>query len=144
MSPISFSDQFMLLGLSGSQFLICRSSLGVDVDNTKPYDLFSTLYAPCIKTDNVLYDLHMFLMLQYNSTFETKFLCSDENLRIPNLLTLLSLCLFWDETWPRLCDLNLPFLNPRLFYARTRVWKPVSIKTLTPVCIKLMFYSHFH
>ena len=93
MSPISFSDKFLLLSLKGSQKLIGKSSLGVVVDNIK-------------------------------------FLFSDENLRIPDLLTLLSLC-FGTK---RACDLNLPFLIPRLVSALTGVWKPVLVKTLTAVC----------
>ena len=49
--------------------------------------------------------------------------------------------LFWDETRPWLCDLNLPFLIPRLVFALTRVWKPVLVKTLTAVCI--FIYRHW-
>ena len=40
MSPISFSDKFVLLSLKGSQNLIGKSSLGVVVDNIKLIDLF--------------------------------------------------------------------------------------------------------
>ena len=40
MSPISFSDKFVLLSLKGSQSVIGKSSLGVVVDNTKLIDLF--------------------------------------------------------------------------------------------------------
>ena len=47
-SPILFSVQFMLLGLSSSQYLIGRFRLGVDVDNTKQRDLFPTRYVPYI------------------------------------------------------------------------------------------------
>ena len=50
MSPISFSDKFVLLSLKGSQNLIGKSSLGVIVDNIKLIDLFSALYVPCIKS----------------------------------------------------------------------------------------------
>ena len=52
MSPISFSDKFVLLSLKGYQNLISksRSILGVVVDNTKLIDLFSALYVPCIKS----------------------------------------------------------------------------------------------
>ena len=124
MSSISFSDQFMLLGLRGSQYLIGRSSLDVDVNNTKPCDLFSALYTPCIKADKAPC---IFLMLSYNTSFEAKVLSSHENLRIPKQLTLL--CLFWYETW------LIPLLIPRLVSAPTRGWKPVSMKKLTPVCI---------
>ena len=52
MSPISFSNKFVLLSLKGSQNLIGKSSLGVIqliVDNIKLIDLFSALYVPCIK-----------------------------------------------------------------------------------------------
>ena len=49
MSPISFSNKFVLLGLKGSENLIVKSSLGVIVDNIKLIDLFSALYVPCIK-----------------------------------------------------------------------------------------------
>ena len=91
MSPISFSDQFILFGLNGSQYLISMSGLGVDVDNTKPCKLFSELYPPCIKADKVPYVLFMFLMLQYDSSFEAKFRFSDEDLRILDLVPLQSL-----------------------------------------------------
>ena len=49
-------------------------------------------------------------MLQYGFSFDANFLFTEENLRIPDLLTLLCLYLFWDETQPKLCDLNLPCL----------------------------------
>ena len=49
MSPISFSNKFVLLSLKGSQNLIGQSSLGVTIDNIKLIDLFSALYVPCIK-----------------------------------------------------------------------------------------------
>ena len=50
MSPISFSDKFVLLSLKGSQNLIGTFNLGVVVDNIKLIDLFSALYVPCIKS----------------------------------------------------------------------------------------------
>ena len=50
MSPISFSDKFVLLSLKGSQNLIGKSSLGVVVDNIELIDLFSARYVPCIKS----------------------------------------------------------------------------------------------
>ena len=52
MSPISFSDKFVQLSQTGSQNLIGKSGLGVDlvVDNIKLIDLFSALYVPCIKS----------------------------------------------------------------------------------------------
>ena len=50
MSPISFSDKFVLLSLKGSQNLIGKSSLGVVVDNIKLIVLFSALSVPCIKS----------------------------------------------------------------------------------------------
>ena len=50
MSPISFSDKFVLLSLKGSQNLIGKSSLGVVVDNIKPIDLLSALYVPFMKS----------------------------------------------------------------------------------------------
>ena len=50
MSPISFSDKFVLLSLKGSQNLIGKSSLGVVLYNIKLNDLFSALYVPCIKS----------------------------------------------------------------------------------------------
>ena len=40
MSPISFSNMFVLFSLKGSQNLIGKSSLGVIVDNIKLIDLF--------------------------------------------------------------------------------------------------------
>ena len=48
-SPISFSDKFVLLGLKGSQNLIGKSSLGVVVHNIELIDLFSALCVPCTK-----------------------------------------------------------------------------------------------
>ena len=50
MTPISFSDKFVLLSLKCSQKLIGKSSLGVVVDNIKLIDLFKALYVPCIKS----------------------------------------------------------------------------------------------
>ena len=44
------------------------------------------------KADNVPYVLFISLMLQKDSSFQAKFLFSDENLRFSDLLTLLSLC----------------------------------------------------
>ena len=130
MSPISFSDKFVLLSLKGSQNLIGKSSLGVVVDNIKLIDLFSALYVSCIKSRYVPYVLFISLMLQNDYSFKAKFLFFDENLRIPDLLTLLSLCFGTKHA----CDLNLTFLIPRLVSALTQVWKPVLVKTLTAVC----------
>ena len=50
MSPISFSNKFVLLSLKGSQNLIGKSSLGVIVDNIKLIDLFSALKCPLYQT----------------------------------------------------------------------------------------------
>ena len=63
------------------------------------------------KADKVSYVLFMFLMRQCGFSFEANFLFSDESLRIPDLLILLSRCLFWDETRPRLCDFNPIYPN---------------------------------
>ena len=76
----------------GSQNLIDKSSLGVVVDNIKLIDLFSALYVPCIKSRLVPYVLFISFMLHDDYSSETKFLFFDKNLRIPDLLTLLSLC----------------------------------------------------
>ena len=46
MSPISFSDKFVLLSLKGSQNLIGKSSLGVLVDNTELIDFFFSILCP--------------------------------------------------------------------------------------------------
>ena len=91
MSPISFSDKFALLTLKGSQNLIGKSSLSVVVDNIKPFDLLSALYVPCFKSRSVPRVLFISLMLQNDYSSQAKFLFSDENLRIPDLLTLLKL-----------------------------------------------------
>ena len=45
------------------------------------------------KADKVPYVLFISLILQNDYSFEGKFLFSADNLRIPDLLTLLSLCL---------------------------------------------------
>ena len=53
MSPISFSEELLLLGLSCSQYLIGRSSLVVYVDNTKLSEFFQHLISLASKTDKI-------------------------------------------------------------------------------------------
>ena len=63
MSPISFSDKFVLLSLKGSQNLIGKSSVGVVIDNIF-LTYFQHFMSIVSKADRSHYVLFISLMLQ--------------------------------------------------------------------------------
>ena len=78
MSPISFSDKFVLLSLKGSQNLIDKSSLGVVVDNIKLIDFFQhfmSLVSKAIRSHifySYLYCYKTIIVSEPNSYFLTR------------------------------------------------------------------------
>ena len=102
MSPISFSDKFVLLSLKGSQKFIETNWL-----------IFSTLFPLYQKQIGPMCYIHIFNATKRFFRFLSQIPIFWRELENPRS-TYTAKPLFWDEMRPRLCDLNLPFLIPRL------------------------------